>query len=237
MIRSIYAIVICYLLFSCGAAPAEAPTPMTPAVPEKAPDAVDLGKPLNNTSCLEALNSNQVEFSWTPVATATSYELKITNLKTNVTETKAASTSPALISLSVGETYAWSVVSKSTKTSLTATSPVWKFYFAGPGELNLAPNPAQLISPKSGEAVDPENGQFKLSWKATDNDTPSATLSYEVYFGEDFGKVSLLNVPALKTSNTSVGVPVQSGKVYYWQVKTMDGKSASYSAVYGFRVN
>jgi len=206
-------------------------------VPEKAPDAVDLGKPLNNTSCLEAINNNQVEFTWTPVASATSYDIKITNLKTNETETKAVTNSPALISLAVGESYAWSVVSKSTKTSLTSTSAVWKFYFAGSGEVNSAPNPAQIISPKSGEAVDAENGQFKLSWKSTDNDTPANSLTYEVYVGEDFSKVSLMNVLPLKSTSTSINVPVQSGKIYYWLIKTMDGKSASYSAVYGFRVN
>jgi hypothetical protein len=154
-----------------------------------------------------------------------------------VTETKAAATSPALISLTAGETYAWSVVSKSSKTTLTSTSPSWKFFFAGTGESSSAPNPAQLLSPLSGESVDALNGQIKLSWKATDADTPQESLSYEIYFGEDFAKVALNDVPKVKSATNSVSVPVQSGKIYYWMAKTMDSKSASYSSVNGFRVN
>jgi hypothetical protein len=237
MIRYSIILVLSFFIISCGSAPAEAPTPVTPVQPEKAPDAVELSKPLNNTTCLEAVNTNQVQFTWTTVPTATSYEIKITNLKTNVTETKAATTSPALISLTAGETYAWSVVSKSTKTSLTSTSPVWKFFFAGAGESSSAPNPAQLLSPLSGESVDAVNGQIKLSWKASDSDTPVDLLSYEVYIGEDFAKVALSDVPKVKSTTSSVSVPVQTGKIYYWMVKTMDSKSASYSTVNGFRVN
>ncbi|MHA8075553.1 hypothetical protein [Aquirufa sp. TARAVU-A1A] len=237
MIRYSIILVFCFFIISCGSAPSEAPTPVTPAQPEKAPDAVELSKPLNNTTCLEAVNTNQVQLTWTPVTSATSYEIKITNLKTNVTETKTATTSPALITLTAGETYAWSVVSKSTKTSLTATSPVWKFFFAGTGESSLAPNPAQLLSPASGESVDAVSGQIKLSWKATDADTPFESLTYEVYIGEDFAKVALGEVPKIKSTSSTISVPVQSGKIYYWMVKTMDSKSASYSSVNGFRVN
>lgn len=237
MIRYCIILVLCFFIISCGSAPSEAPAPVTPAQPEKAPEAVELSKPVNNTTCLEAVNSNQVQFTWTTVPTASSYEIKITNLKSNVTETKTATTSPALITLTAGETYAWSVVSKSTKTSLTATSPVWKFFFAGTGESSLAPNPAQLLSPTSGESVDAVNGQIKLSWKATDADTPLESLTYEVYIGEDFAKVALNDVPKVKSTSSSISVPVQSGKIYYWMVKTMDSKSASYSSVNGFRVN
>ncbi|MHA8092724.1 hypothetical protein V7S78_09410 [Aquirufa regiilacus] len=237
MIRYSLILVLSLCLISCGSAPSEAPTPVTPAPPEKAPDAVELNKPLNNTTCLEAVNTNQVQFTWTTVPSASSYEIKITNLKTNVTETKAAATSPALITLTAGETYAWSVVSKSSKTTLTATSPSWKFFFAGTGESSSAPNPAQLLSPLSGESVDALNGQIKLSWKATDADTPQESLSYEIYIGEDFAKVALNDVPKVKSTTNSISVPVQSGKIYYWMVKTMDSKSASYSSVNGFRVN
>lgn len=237
MIRYSIILVLCFFIISCGSAPSEAPPPVTPAQPEKAPEAVELSKPVNNTTCLEAVNTNQVQFTWTTVPTASSYEIKITNLKSNVTETKTATTSPALITLTAGETYAWSVVSKSTKTSLTATSPVWKFFFAGTGESSLAPNPAQLLSPASGESVDAANGQVKLSWKATDADTPLESLTYEVYIGEDFAKVALNDVPKVKSTSSSISVPVQSGKIYYWMVKTMDSKSASYSSVNGFRVN
>jgi hypothetical protein len=235
MIRLITLLFISCWLISCGSAPAEAPAPAP--LPEKAPDAVELSKPLNNTSCLEAVNTNQVEFSWVPTSTASNYEIKITNLKTNLTETKPATTSPTLINLTVGEAYSWTVVSKSTKTIQTATSKSWKFYFAGPGESSSAPNPAQLLSPKAGESIDAENGQFKLTWKASDNDTPTESLLFEIYMGEDFTKVALLDTPKLKAEISNLTVPVQSGKIYYWLVKTLDAKSASYSAIYSFRVN
>lgn len=235
MIRLIALLFISFWLISCGSAPAEAPTPAP--IPEKAPDPVELSKPLNNTSCLEAVNANQVEFSWIPTTTASNYEIKITNLKSNLTEIKTATTSPALINLKVGEAYSWTVVSKSTKTNQTATSKSWKFYFAGPGESSSAPNPAQLLSPKAGESIDIQNGQFLFVWKGSDNDTPAESLSYEIYLGEDFAKVALLDTPKLKAETASLTAPVQSGKIYYWMVKTMDNKSASYSSIYSFRVN
>jgi hypothetical protein len=55
--------------------------------------------------------------------------------------------------------------------------------------------------------------------------------------GEDFTKVALLDTPKLKAEISNLTVPVQSGKIYYWLVKTLDAKSASYSAIYSFRVN
>ena len=87
------------------------------------------------------------------------------------------------------------------------------------------------------ESIDTQNGQFLFVWKGSDNDTPAESLSYEIYLGEDFAKVALLDTPKLKAETASLTVPVQSGKIYYWMVKTMDAKSASYSAIYSFRVN
>lgn len=212
---------------------------VTPVVPAKAPDAVELGKPANNTVCLVGTNTtgNDVEFTWTPVASATSYELKITNLKSNYTESKTFPTSPATVTLVTGVPYEWQIVSKSSKTTLTSNSAKWKFYLTGAGETSYAPFPASLTFPASGQQVTAAGGQVKLTWSGSDPDTGNSLLTYEVFVDTDISKVKNREVAAQKTKTESLTIPVKSGGTYYWMVKTSDETSTSYSATYGFRVN
>ncbi len=225
-----------FFMMACSAKEAEV---VAPAVPEKAPEAAELSKPANNSVCLIGgnTNANEVQFTWIPVAGASSYELKITNLKSNTTETKTFPTSPATVTLVTGLPYEWQVISKSSKTTLTASSAKWKFYLTGAGEVSYAPFPASLTFPASGQQVSASAGQVKLAWTGTDPDSGNSLLSYEVFVDTDVAKVRNQEVTPLKTKTESLSIPVKSGGTYYWMVKTMDESSASYSQIFGFRVN
>lgn len=234
--RQYFLIFLALIFWACGSKSVEV---VAPVVPEKAPEAVELSKPTNNSVCLVGANSraDEVQFTWVPVAAATSYELKITNLKSNFTETKSFPTSPAAVTLVTGVPYEWHVVSKSSKTTLTTNSIKWKFYLTGAGEVSYAPFPASLTFPASGQQVSAASGQLKLTWSGSDPDTGNSFLSYEVFVDTDIAKVRNREVAAQKTKLETLTIPVKSGGTYYWMVKTSDESSTSYSMVYGFRVN
>jgi hypothetical protein len=223
-------------LMSCSA---KKDVEVVPAVPEKAPEAVELSKPTNNSVCLVGANTraDEVQFTWVPVAGASSYEIKITNLKSNTTESKSFPTSPGTVTLVTGLPYEWQVISKSNKTTLTSSSAKWKFYLTGAGEVSYAPFPASLTFPASGQQVTATAGQVKLTWSGSDPDSGNSFLTYEVFVDTDIAKVKNREVPAQKTKTESLTIPVKSAGTYYWMVKTSDETSSSYSSVYGFRVN
>ncbi len=229
-------IMIGFYLMSCSFKKEEV---VAPVVPEKAPEAAELSKPVNNTVCLVGgnTNANEVQFTWVPVAGATSYDLKITNLKTNYTETKSFPTSPATVTLITSLPYEWQIISKSSKTTLTSSSAKWKFFLTGAGESTYAPFPASLTFPASGQQVTATAGQVKLVWSGSDPDSGNSFLTYEVFVDTDIAKVKNREVTAQKSKTESLTIPVKSGGTYYWMVKTSDETSISYSAVYGFRVN
>ena len=229
-------IMIGFYLMSCSSKKVEV---VAPVVPEKAPEAAELSKPVNNTVCLVGgnTNANEVQFTWVPVAGATSYDLKITNLKTNYTETKSFPTSPATVTLITSLPYEWQIISKSSKTTLTSSSAKWKFFLTGAGESTYAPFPASLTFPASGQQVTATAGQVKLVWSGSDPDSGNSFLTYEVFVDTDIAKVKNREVTAQKSKTESLTIPVKSGGTYYWMVKTSDETSSSYSAVYGFRVN
>ena len=235
--RQYIALVILGIYFmACSSKKAEV---VAPVIPEKAPEAAELSKPANNTVCLVGgnTNSNEVQFTWVPVAGATSYDLKITNLKTNYTETKSFPTSPATVTLITSLPYEWQIISKSSKTTLTSSSAKWKFFLTGAGESTYAPFPASLTFPASGQQVTATAGQVKLVWSGSDPDSGNSFLTYEVFVDTDIAKVKNREVNAQKSKTESLTIPVKSGGTYYWMVKTSDETSTSYSAVYGFRVN
>ena len=55
--------------------------------------------------------------------------------------------------LDKGVPYSWRVTSKSTTSTTTTPSDLWKFYLAGDGVVNYAPFPADLTAPASGSTM------------------------------------------------------------------------------------
>jgi hypothetical protein len=226
---------ITLMLISCGGSGNE---PIAPEI--KAPDAVALNLPSNNTICEDGTNvtatTSDVVFTWAVANNTDSYELSITNLVTNVVTTKTIvhPTATTTVNLSRGQPYKWQITSKSTKTSKTGVSSSNKFYLAGAGITSYAPFPATITAPIFGSVATPTNSKVTLSWRGSDPD--SSILSYEVYIDTDEAKVRSYITPISSATN-SYSATVESNKTYFWCVKTSDGRNISYSLIYNFITN
>ena len=175
---------------------------------------------------------SRVPFSWNAAARADSYQLRVTNLNSGVSNeytTEATSFEAALLK---GEPYSWSVTSLSDNSSKTKESETWQFYNAGEGVESYPPFPAGAIYPEMGATALAPGGQLTLQWDGTDVDNDIAT--YDVYF-------SAVNPPmvAVGTSISSESFEVSgltAATVYYWSVITRDSEgNTSASAVFEFR--
>tara|TARA_B110000444_G_scaffold261345_1_gene312803 strand:- start:727 stop:1482 length:756 start_codon:yes stop_codon:yes gene_type:complete len=237
------------LLFSCSAeddsgsstppTTTQQPSP-TPAPQVPTPGKSSLSAPDNNEVCFEGeavdTSNSAVTFKWDASSDTDSYDLQITNQETSVTQTESGITLTSKeVTLATDISYGWKVISKSKDTSETSTSEIWQFYLAGDGQENYAPFPATIVNPSSGASVDASDGKIILSWGGNDPDE-SDTLTYTIYF-DDIDGLQDPSEDNTGVSETSIEVSVESGKTYYWRVKTSDEKSSSFTLVYSFFVN
>ena len=206
----------------------------TPTPPGKA----TLVAPANNKTCETGTSvsdtQSTVTFSWNASANTNTYDVRITNLNTSVATNKnGISTTSTTATLNKGVPYSWRVTSKSTSSTTTTPSDLWKFYLAGDGVVNYAPFPAELKTPASGSTISLTDGKATFSWEGTDpdsNDTLTYTLYVDTVDGKQTPSTSLSNL-----SDESVDVELEAATTYYWRVKTSDGTNASYSIVYSFK--
>ena len=237
------------LLFSCSAeddsgsstppTTTQQPSP-TPAPQVPTPGKSSLSAPDNNEVCFEGeavdTSNSAVTFKWDASSDTDSYDLQITNQETSETQTESGITLTSKeVTLATDISYGWKVISKSKDTSETSTSEIWQFYLAGDGQENYAPFPATIVNPSSGASVDASDGKIILSWGGNDPDE-SDTLTYTIYF-DDIDGLQDPSEDNTGVSETSLEVSVESGKTYYWRVKTSDEKSSSFTLVYSFFVN
>lgn len=199
-----------------------------------APLATTLVFPENNTECNEGTNltatTSDVNFRWNVAANADSYELLITNLNTNGVTNNITAETNLTVTIVRGTPYSWSVVSKATETTETATSAVSKFYNAGVAIENYAPFPATVNAPQMGSSVNA--GTVSLSWSASDIDND--ITGHDVFYGTDNPPAAMVG----STTGASLDVDATGGSIYYWFVVTKDsGGNSSNSQVFQFRTN
>ncbi|PKB42214.1 hypothetical protein AX016_0377 [Cellulophaga sp. RHA19] len=218
-------ILVCLLALSCSKS-----SPKPPTTPE-------LLFPLKSSECttgvtLGTTNTSEVELAWNASARTDLYEVKITNLNTNLTQTLSTTTTKQKVVLDKGVAYSWFVTAKNDEVSETTASEIWKFYNAG-SQTTYPPFAAEIISPKSGQTVFKDtNNDVALEWLAEDVDNDIA--NYKVYFGTTTPPSGLLATNA--PNNTTVKVGVVINTVYYWKVVTTDAEgNASDSGVYQFK--
>ena len=211
----------------------------TPTPPGKA----TLVAPANNKTCETGTSvsdtQSTVTFNWNASANTNTYDVQITNLNTSTATNKnGVSSTSTTATLDKGVPYSWRVTSKSTTSTTTTPSDLWKFYLAGDGVVNYAPFPADLKTPASGSTVTLSEGKATFSWDGSDPDSGD-TLSYTVYVDNDkevISKTPPSDSAIIKsTSETSLDVELEAATTYYWRVKTSDGTNASYSIVYSFK--
>ena len=146
----------------------EDPLPVNPGI-------ATLISPFNQETCFDGVSINDtqsnVEFSWAAASGAISYEILISNLLTQSTQTYTANTNKTTIALTKAEPYSWYVKSIGENGSTPSQSDLWRFYLAGESTINYAPFPSELISPRSGANVTPDiNNQIILNWSCSDVD-------------------------------------------------------------------
>ena len=235
------ALVLVWGLAACGGGggdPAPAPTPNPPPTPTvNPPTAASLSLPEKNKICESgvSISTNQAEitFTWAAGTNTESYDLLVTDLNTNAVQTFSNITAPSQkVTLNRATPYSWRVISKSSKTTTTASSESWNFYLAGTSIVNYAPYPAEIIAPTASIFATITNGKVTISWKGSDpeSDPLTYTLFVDLVDGKQTPTAQFTNITA-----TSVEVPVTTGKIYFFRVKTSDGKNSSYSVIYQFR--
>jgi len=212
---------------------AKEPVPVDPGV-------AILLSPANDQTCLDgsSINDTQsnVDFSWSAATDALSYEVVVTNLLAQSTQTFTSSTNQTTIALTKAEPYSWIVRSIGEEGSIPTESTQWKFYLAGNATVNSAPFPAELISPRSGANVTPDiNNLINLNWTASDVDQD--LIRFEVYLDQT-DATTLNNEIEYASQETIVEVEVENNKTYYWKIIAIDANgNQSSSGVYAFRTN
>ena len=205
------------------------------------PTAVVLNSPNNNENCNTGISiSNSqasVEFSWFEGSGVSSYSLTITNLLTQAQINRSGITETSIsIDLNKGSAYEWYVTSNSDKyPNDKPESETWRFYLKGNGELNSAPFPADLLSPKSGEVITLVSGMFEMQWAGSDPDGDD--ISYNLYID----KMLNLNSEALQLitnlEESTKQVELEANNIYYWKVNTFDSNgNSTYSQVRSLRI-
>ena len=218
-----------FILLISSCAP-EDPIPVEPGV-------ASLISPANNETCLDgtSLNDTQsnVHFSWTSAQDALSYEVVVTNLLTQSSQTYTAAANQTTIALTKAEPYSWRVKSIGEVGSTPAESELWKFYLAGDAVVNYAPFPTELISPRSGTNITPDvNNLVTLNWKGSDVDED--LTRYEVYLDQT-NATTLISTLDFEANDTSLEVEVENNTTYYWKIIAFDANgNQSNSGVYAF---
>ena len=221
------------LLLIIGSCAPEDPIPVEPGV-------ALLISPVNNETCLDGtyLNDTQsnVSFSWSAASDTRSYEIIISNLLTQSSQTYTSVTNQTSVALSKEEPYSWYVKSIGEEGSTPSESEQWKFYLAGDATINYAPFPSELIAPRSGVNVTPDIDKLVIfSWNAADVD--GDLERFEVYL--DQTDASTLNSTLDYQSNeTRIELEVENNATYYWKIIAIDANgNQSSSGVYSFRTN
>jgi len=193
-----------------------------PSSPPSPPSIVVLETPAQNQVCTSGTiisdSISQIQFTWLPSANTDRYVFTIKNLVSGIQSTKTITTNSINLNLNRNTPYSWSVSSQNNQTSLTVQSSIWEFYVAGLPNISYPPFPATLTSPGFGLTLSAPNGTINLTWTGS-IPSPGSIVNYDVYFGTG------IDDPVYKTQVTNSflnGIPVVSGKTYYWKILSRD---------------
>lgn len=198
------------------------------------PSAAALVFPLNNSECLAgqsiSATDSKVTLEWNVADNTDSYFVYVKNLETQTTlQYNAAENTSLEVVLKKGVPYSWYVTSKSSSTTETATSPVWKFYNAGDGVVNYSPFPAEVVAPLMSSTI--SETSVNLEWSG--NDVDGDITEFKVYMD---GTTNPTTLKGTVTSESLNSVAVTANSTYYWKVITKDSAgNTSTSPVFQFK--
>lgn len=202
----------------------------------KPPSAAVLIFPEQNSLCTTGVTitptSSRVEFIWQTANNTDTYELRVTNLLANVTQTVNTQATSAEVTIEKGTPFSWQIITRNTQVQETASSATWQFFNAG-SQISHAPFPAQIVAPLSGASVVSDiNSEIELEWSGADVDDD--LVGYEIFVDTVPPPQVLVASPAATVS--SIKVNTIPNKVYYWKVISRDAEgNTSDSGIYSFR--
>jgi hypothetical protein len=205
--------------------------------PPPSPEGAVLVFPEQDSECTTGIEisetQSQVTFEWQPAKNTDRYTLTVINLTTNIPQAISTINTSAVLSIEKGAPFSWSILSSNSDSDETATSESWLFYNAG-SQITYAPFPAQIEFPEPGSTVQSDgNGQVMLSWTGADVEDDIET--FEVYFSETNPPTNLF--ATTDSTILSVDVSVDSERIYYWKVVSIDEEgNSSDSGIFEFRV-
>ena len=212
----------------------------TVALSDLYPGSFNLEYPENEQACLDGsiLNDLQsrVNLRWSSSKNSSKYQISIKNLNDNSNLMFESNSNSQEVILKHGEPYAWKVTAEVPESSSSLTSKEWRFYLAGLGEVNYAPFPPELISPRPSAKVNlNSNDQVLLNWSCTDPD--SDIKGYKVYLDSTDGSNLIASFDETK-NQVLIAVGATAETNYFWKVIAYDnqGNTAS-SGVYSFSTN
>ncbi|MBT8296848.1 MAG: hypothetical protein KJO52_00810 [Maribacter sp.] len=203
----------------------------------KSPEIAVLVFPNKNSECTTGRDINpstsEVEFQWMASNHTESYELRVTNLNTNITQIVSTAAISAKLPIAKGEPFSWFVRSLNTLVTETAISETWRFYNAG-FQTTYAPFPAEVIFPKNGASVFKDiNNEVSLEWEGAD--VENDIEGYELYLSPTTPPEILIASPS--SNENSAKVSVTSDTTYYWKIITKDSEgNSSDSGIFTFKV-
>jgi len=204
--------------------------------PPKPPSAAVLTFPLQNSLCTTGVSitptTSRVEFMWQAADNTNTYELRVANLLTGITQTANTQFTSAELTIEKGAPHSWVVITSNTEVQETASSAIWRFFNAG-SQISHTPFPAQIIAPLSGASVVRDiNGEIVLEWSGADVDND--IVGYEIFLDTVSPPQVLVASPA--SSVSSIKINTIANTVYYWKVITKDAEgNSSDSGIYSFR--
>jgi len=221
------------LLYNCSTSSDGGGT--TPPVPQ-APAIAVLTFPDNNQECNQGIEVNatqsSVTFTWNTSANTDSYDIVLKNLDTGISMTLSSTTNEKTITINKATPYSWYVVSKSTTSTETAQSAIWKFYNSGDPVESYAPFPVDLIAPLMGANL---NGVTVVTLEWSGSDIDNDITGYDIFI--DTSSLPTTQLGGNQTE-TTIDATVAAGNVYYWRVITTDSQgNNSESEIFSFRVD
>ncbi len=202
----------------------------------KPPSAAVLTFPLQNSLCTTGVSitptTSRVEFKWQTADNTNTYELRVTNLLSDITQTVTTQSTSAELIIEKGAPFSWLVITRNTEVQETASSTTWQFFNAG-SQITHTPFPAQIIAPLSGASVVRDiNGEIVLEWSGADVDND--IVGYEIFLDTVSPPQVLAASPAASVS--SIKINTIANTVYYWKVITKDAEgNSSDSGIFSFR--
>lgn len=201
------------------------------------PEAVLLVFPDKNSDCTIGNDINEttreIDFRWQKANNTETYELRVTNINSNITQTISTPALSARLPLSKGAAYSWVVLSKNSMVPQKVSSDTWYFFHSG-FETTHPPFPAEIMSPKIGTSLFKDiNNEVTLKWSGSDIDDD--ITGFDIYLDTVSPPVTVLVSLTGETSEQKASVASQT--VYYWKVVTRDGDGhTSDSGIFDFRV-